>query len=71
MLAEDVLQNHIRSATLNSSKQDEIILSIIANQSNKTFQAIQDEVVRAKQAEAQISSDLQDLMNVFKKTFSI
>ena len=37
MLAEDVLQKHIRSATLNSSKQDEIILSIIANQSNKTF----------------------------------
>ena len=39
MLAEDVLQKHIRSATLNSSKQDEIILSIIANQSIANLEA--------------------------------
>ena len=54
----------VSSATLNLSKQDETILSIIENQSNRTSQAIQDEVVRAKNAEAQISGDLQDLVNV-------
>ena len=57
-------KNVFRSATLNLSKQDETILSIIENQSNRTSQAIQDEVVRAKNAEAQISGDLQDLVNV-------
>ena len=49
---------------MNLSKQDETILSIIENQSNRTSQAIQDEVVRAKNAEAQISGNLQDLVNV-------